>query len=197
MKRLFDIILAIISLLILFPALVIIAIWIMLDSRGGIFYLQNRVGKDNKDFNIFKFRSMHPGADAKGLLTVGGRDPRVSNAGYYLRKLKLDELPQLLNILSGDMSFVGPRPEVRKYVELYNEQQMKVLEARPGLTDYASLQYFDENEILEKSPDPEKDYIEMIMPAKLELNLQYIRERSFLLDIRIIFQTIGKVFRSR
>jgi len=195
MKRLFDLFMAVFSLLILFPALVIIAVWIMLDSRGGIFYLQKRVGKGNKDFNIFKFRTMHPGADAKGLLTVGGRDHRVSRAGYYLRKSKLDELPQLLNIIIGDMSIVGPRPEVRKIVDLYNDQQMKVLGVRPGLTDYASLEYFDENKILEKSSHPEKDYIEIIMPAKLELNLRYISERSLLLDIRIILQTIARIFR--
>jgi len=195
MKRLFDLLMAVFSLLILFPAMVIIAVWIMVDSRGGIFYLQKRVGKGNKDFNIFKFRTMHPGADAKGLLTVGGRDYRVSRAGYYLRKSKLDELPQLLNIIIGDMSIVGPRPEVRKFVDLYNEKQMKVLSVRPGLTDYASLEYFDENKILEKSSDPEKDYIEIIMPAKLELNLRYISERSLLLDIRIILQTIARIFR--
>ncbi|MEN8223891.1 MAG: sugar transferase [Bacteroidota bacterium] len=194
MKRIFDFFLSLIALLMLLPLLVLIALWVMLDSKGGTFYLQERVGRSNKDFRIYKFRSMHPGADSKGLLTVGGRDPRVSKAGYFLRKTKLDELPQLLNILKGDMSFVGPRPEVRKYVDLYKESQMAVLDVRPGLTDYASLQYFEENKLLEKSEDPEKAYIEQIMPAKLDLNLRYIRDRSFWLDLRIIMKTIARIF---
>jgi lipopolysaccharide/colanic/teichoic acid biosynthesis glycosyltransferase len=194
MKRLFDLILACISMVILLPVFLIIAIWIVLDSRGGIFYRQTRVGRANKDFCLYKFRSMHPGADAKGLLTVGSKDPRVSSAGYYLRKAKLDELPQLLNIIKGEMSIVGPRPEVRKYVTLYTAEQQKVLDVRPGLTDYASLEYFEENKILSASADPEKVYIEEIMPAKLELNLRYIKEQSMMLDIRIIGRTISKIF---
>ena len=143
---------------------------------------------------MYKFRSMRPGADAEGLLTIGGKDPRVSRAGFYLRKTKLDELPQLLNIIKGEMSIVGPRPEVRKYVELYTEEQLLVLSIRPGLTDYASLEYFEENTLLAKSDEPEKIYIEEIMPAKLALNLRYIKERSLLLDIRIIFMTIARIF---
>ena len=142
---------------------------------------------------MYKFRRMRPGSDAKGLLTVGERDPRVSRAGYFLRKSKLDELPQLFNILKGQMSFIGPRPEVRKYVDLYDEDQLAVLNVRPGLTDYASLAYIAENELLENSPDPEKTYIEEIMPAKLELNLKYIQEQSLLVDTGILFKTIGKI----
>lgn len=197
MKRMFDIIVSLLALIILIPVFVFISIWILLDSRGGIFYTQRRVGRGNKDFSMYKFRSMHPGADTKGLLTVGSRDPRVSKAGYWLRKAKLDELPQLINILRGDMSFVGPRPEVRKYVDLYDDQQLKVLDVRPGLTDYASLQYIDENLMLEASAEPEKTYVETIMPAKLKLNLRYINDQSLLLDIRIIFKTIAGILRAR
>lgn len=193
----FDIIVSLLALIILIPVFVIISIWILLDSRGAIFYTQKRVGRDNKDFSMYKFRSMHPGADKKGLLTVGIRDPRVSKAGYVLRKAKLDELPQLINILRGDMSFVGPRPEVRKYVDLYNDKQLKVLDVRPGLTDYASLKYIDENLMLEGSNDPEKTYVETIMPAKLKLNLRYIHDQSLLLDIRIILKTIAGIFRAK
>jgi len=194
MKRLFDIISSFIFLLLLSPLLIIFSIWIIIDSKGGIFYGQSRVGRNNKDFKMFKFRTMRPGSDAKGLLTVGDRDPRVTNAGHLLRKTKLDELPQLINILKGDMSVVGPRPEVRKYVELYNAEQMQVLNVRPGLTDYASLEYINESEILGKSSDPDRTYIETIMPAKLELNLRYINERSFGGDLKIILNTISKIF---
>ena len=194
-KRLFDIIISFLALVILLPVLIIISIWVLLDSKGGIFYRQSRVGKNNRDFTLLKFRTMHPGADTKGLLTVGERDPRITGAGYSLRRTKLDELPQLINILAGDMSLVGPRPEVRKYVDLYTDEQLKVLDIRPGLTDNASLAYIDESEILAKSEDPEKTYIETILPAKLELNLQYIRERSMGKDIGIIFRTISRIFR--
>ena len=143
---------------------------------------------------MYKFRSMRPDSDSKGLLTVGSHDPRVTRAGYFLRKTKLDELPQLLNILKGEMSFVGPRPEVRQYVDHYSEEQLAVLNIRPGLTDYASLKYFEENKLLEHSADPEKTYLNQIMPAKLALNLQYIEDQSLFLDIRIILKTIGKIF---
>ncbi|HSG67152.1 MAG TPA: sugar transferase [Bacteroidales bacterium] len=196
MKRAFDILLSLFALLMLFPVFLFISAWVKLDSRGGIFYSQIRVGRGNRDFRMYKFRTMHPGADQKGLLTVGGRDPRVSRAGYYLRKAKIDELPQLFNILIGNMSFVGPRPEVRKYVDMYTHEQMAVLQVRPGLTDYASLEYFDENNLLSSSPDPEKIYINEIMPAKLQLNLKYIREQSLSNDLRIIMRTIGVIFNS-
>jgi lipopolysaccharide/colanic/teichoic acid biosynthesis glycosyltransferase len=193
-KRLFDIVTSFIALVFLTPVFIFISIWILIDSRGGIIYRQVRVGKNKRDFLLIKFRSMRLGSDTKGLLTVGGRDPRITRAGYYLRKSKLDELPQLLNILAGRMSIVGPRPEVRKFVELYTNEQLTVLDVRPGLTDFASIKYINESEILVESDDPEKTYIEIIMPAKLELNLKYIRERSLGKDIRIIFMTIGRMF---
>ncbi len=142
---------------------------------------------------MYKFRSMRPESDTFGLLTIGDHDPRVTRAGKFLRKTKLDELPQMLNILKGNMSFVGPRPEVRKYVELYSAEQMKVLSVRPGLTDYASLEYIDEDSILGQSDDPDRVYITVIMPAKLELNLKYIRERSFTTDLTIMMKTFLKI----
>jgi lipopolysaccharide/colanic/teichoic acid biosynthesis glycosyltransferase len=193
-KRIFDIASSFFFLILLFPLFIFFAIWIMFDSKGGVFYSQARVGRNNRDFKMLKFRSMRPGSDVKGLLTIGGRDPRITSAGYFLRKTKLDELPQLINIIKGDMSVVGPRPEVRKYVALYTAEQMSVLKVRPGLTDYASMEYIDESILLGESPDPEKTYIDTIMPAKLQLNLRYIRERSFGKDLRIIFKTISKIF---
>ena len=195
LKRLFDIFMSLAFIIILLPVFIIISIWILIDSRGGVLYLQSRVGKNNRDFRMYKFRSMRPESDTLGLLTIGDHDPRVTRAGKFLRKTKLDELPQMLNILKGNMSFVGPRPEVRKYVELYSAEQMKVLSVRPGLTDYASLEYIDEDSILGQSKDPDRIYITEIMPAKLELNMRYIRERSFARDLLIILQTVAKIFR--
>lgn len=194
-KRLFDIIASLTGIILLLPFFIFISIWISIDSRGGVFYRQLRVGRYGKDFRLWKFRTMRPDSDKKGLLTVGGRDPRVTNAGYFLRKYKLDELPQLFNVLSGDMSLVGPRPEVRRYVDLYNSEQQKVLNVRPGITDYASLEYFSENDLLAKSSDPEKTYIEEVMPAKLELNRKYIDEAGLLTDLKIIFRTIGRILK--
>ncbi len=193
MKRAFDFICSLIGLILLFPVLFFIWIWVVVDSPGGGFYRQIRVGKSGKDFGLWKFRTMHINADKKGLLTVGGRDPRVTKAGYYLRKYKLDELPQLLNVFIGDMSLVGPRPEVRKYVDMYSDEQLKVLQVRPGITDYASIEYMDENELLAKSEHPEETYIKEIMPAKLELNLKYIQEKSFRVDTGIIIKTVLKI----
>ncbi|MGZ3861679.1 MAG: sugar transferase [Bacteroidia bacterium] len=193
LKRCFDIVFSLIGILVFSPFLILIAIAIVIDSRGGIFYRQVRVGKNNKDFRIFKFRTMRTGADKSGLLTVGGRDNRITRVGYTLRKYKLDELPQLFNVLDGTMSFVGPRPEVRKYVDMYNDEQKKVLDVKPGITDYASIEYSNENEILAKSATPEQTYINEIMPHKLSLNLKYINEQSFLTDVKIIFRTIFKV----
>ncbi|MDD3741601.1 MAG: sugar transferase [Bacteroidales bacterium] len=193
MKRLFDIIFSFLGLIFLCPLLLLISIIIVFDSKGGIFYRQTRVAKDNKDFRIFKFRTMRPDSDKAGLLTVGEKDSRITKIGYILRKYKLDELPQLLNVLIGDMSVVGPRPEVRKYVDMYNEEQLKVLTIRPGITDYASIEYSRENELLAKSDNPEKTYIDEIMPAKLKLNLKYISEIGFATDIKIIFRTLGKI----
>jgi lipopolysaccharide/colanic/teichoic acid biosynthesis glycosyltransferase len=173
----------------------IISLIIVLDSKGGVFYKQTRVGKDGKDFKLFKFRSMRTDSDKAGLLTVGGRDNRITKAGYFIRKYKIDELPQLLNVLLGDMSLVGPRPEVRKYVDMYRAEQLKVLTVKPGITDYASIEYSNENEILGKATDPEAVYINEIMPAKLKLNLKYIEEQGVLTDFKIIFKTFFKILK--
>lgn len=193
MKRLFDFFAALFGLIFLMPIFLVIALWVAFDSKGPIFYKQVRVGRDNKDFTLLKFRTMKVDSDKKGLLTVGDRDNRVTNSGYYLRKYKLDEFPQLINILKGDMSFVGPRPEVRKYVDLYTEEQMKVLTERPGLTDIASITYINESEILAAQENPEKYYIDVLMQQKLAINLQYIATRNLLKDIGIMFQTIGRI----
>jgi len=167
-----------------------------LDSKGGIFYKQIRVGKNQKDFELLKFRTMKPSSDKAGLLTVGAKDNRITKIGYYLRKLKLDELPQLINVLRGDMSIVGPRPEVRKYTNLYSADQQKVLLVKPGITDYASIEYIDENRLLGESKNPEKTYIEEIMPKKLELNIKYINEIGLKTDFKIIFKTLLKIIKS-
>ncbi len=195
MKRLFDIVVSLVVLVIGFPFALIVAAIIVADSPGGVFYVQNRVGRGNTDFRLLKFRTMRTDADKSGLLTVGGRDPRITRVGRFLRKYKIDEFPQFLNILAGDMSVVGPRPEVRKYVDMYSPEQMKVLSVRPGLTDYASIKYVDENEILAKSDDSEQTYINVIMPDKLRLNIEYIEKISMKEDLRIIFMTISAVFR--
>lgn len=195
MKRLFDIVSSLLVLIIFSPIFLIISLIITLGSKGGIFYKQERIGKNGKPFFLYKFRSMRPDSDKGSLITVGGRDSRITREGYFLRKYKLDELPQLINILKGEMSVVGPRPEVKKYVDLYTEEQRKVLHVRPGLTDWASLYYIDENELLGKSSDPEKTYINEIMPAKLELNMKYIHEAGLITDLEIIFKTIFKIFR--
>lgn len=189
MKRLFDIVASGCGLILLSPIFLVLAIWIKLDSKGPVFYKQVRVGRGNKDFYLYKFRSMRVGADKAGLITVGGRDPRVTRSGYYIRKYKLDELPQLINVIKGDMSLVGPRPEVRKYVDMYTPEQMHVLDVRPGITDMASIRYRNENELLEKAEDPDKYYIEVIMPDKLGINLEYVANHSFWYDMKLIFST--------
>jgi lipopolysaccharide/colanic/teichoic acid biosynthesis glycosyltransferase len=193
-KRTFDILFSIIGLCFFSPILLILALLITLDSRGGVFYKQIRIGKNLSPFYLYKFRSMSTDADKKGLLTVGNNDNRITKIGFYLRKYKLDELPQLINVLKGDMSFVGPRPEVEKYVKLYNNEQLKVFQVKPGITDWASIKYVNENEILAKSTHPEKTYIEEIMPAKLVLNLDYVNKNSILVDIKIILLTIKAIF---
>ena len=189
MKRIFDILVSGIGLLCLSPLLLIVAIWIKLDSPGPIFYRQVRVGRYNKDFRIFKFRSMRIGSDKGSLVTIGGRDPRITHSGYFIRKFKIDELPQLINVLVGDMSLVGPRPEVRHYVNYWTPEQMHVLDVRPGITDPASIKYRNENELLAQAEDPEKYYIEVIMQEKIKLYLEYAEKSSFWYDIKLIFQT--------
>ncbi len=193
MIRLFDFLFSILGLVILSPLFAIVSIWIKFDSSGPVFYKQIRVGKDNKDFRLFKFRSMVTDAENKGLITVGGRDPRVTRSGYFIRKYKLDELPQLINVLIGEMSLVGPRPEVRKYVDLYDEEQRKVLSVKPGITDYASIEYIDENELLAKSDDPERTYIDIIIPEKIRYNMKYIENSSVKEYFKIIFLTVLKI----
>ena len=193
--RFFDFVLSLVGLVILAPIFIVLAVWIKIDSMGPVFYKQIRVGQNGKDFSLFKFRSMVVDADKKGLITIGGRDPRITRSGYFIRKYKLDELPQLINVLVGDMSLVGPRPEVKKYVELYTDEQQKVLSVKPGITDYASIEYMDENEILGKSTDPEKTYIEEIMPEKIKYNMKYIKNRSLIEYFKIIFLTVLKIIR--
>ena len=193
MKRIFDIVASGIGLILLSPLFVILAIWIKCDSIGPVFYKQVRVGRNNMDFQLFKFRSMRVGSDKKGLITVGGHDPRITRSGYYIRKYKLDEFPQLINVFKGDMSLVGPRPEVRKYVDMYTEEQMHVLDVRTGITDLASIRYRNENELLERVNDPDKYYVEVIMPDKLRINLEYVARHSFTFDIRLILQTFRAI----
>lgn len=193
MKRLFDIFASGIGLLVLSPLFLVVAIWIKCDSKGPVFYKQQRVGRWNKDFWLYKFRSMRPGSDKQGLITVGGRDPRVTRSGYFIRKYKLDELPQLINVFLGDMSLVGPRPEVRKYVEMYTPEQIHVLDVRPGITDLASIRYRNENELLEQAEDPDRYYVEVIMQDKLKINLKYVAEHSFWYDIKLIFMTFWEI----
>jgi lipopolysaccharide/colanic/teichoic acid biosynthesis glycosyltransferase len=188
--RILDISLSLIGLLIVMPVLLVISIIIKLTSKGPVFYRQTRVGKNGRDFRLYKFRSMFVDADKRGLLTVGERDSRITGIGYFLRKYKLDELPQLLNVLGGDMSLVGPRPEVRRYVNLYNDEQKKVLSVLPGITDYASITFRNENELLGNTTDPEALYINEIMPKKIELNFSYINNQSMKKYFTIIFQTI-------
>ena len=195
MIRFFDFILSLVGLVVLAPIFIILAIWIQIDSKGPVFYKQVRVGQNGIDFGLFKFRSMVVDADKNGLITVGGRDPRITRSGYVIRKYKLDELPQLINVLVGDMSLVGPRPEVRKYVDLYTDEQQKVLSVKPGITDYASIEYMDENEILGKSNDPEKTYIEEIMPEKIKYNMKYINNKNLFEYFKIIFLTVLKIVR--
>ena len=193
LKRAFDIVASGLGLLFLSPLFLILAVWIKLDSKGPVFYRQIRVGRNNRDFKLFKFRSMRVGADKQGLITVGGRDPRITRSGYFIRKYKLDEFPQLINVFVGDMSLVGPRPEVRKYVDMYTPEQMKVLSVRPGITDLASIRYRNENELLEQADDPDQYYEQVIMQDKLRINLEYVANHSFLNDIKLIFRTFWEI----
>ncbi len=195
MKRIFDILLSGIGLLLLSPLFFVLALWIKCDSHGPVFYKQLRVGRGNRDFTLYKFRSMTVGSDRKGLITVGRDDPRVTRAGYYIRKYKFDELPQLINVFKGDMSLVGPRPEVRKYIEMYTPEQMKILTMRPGITDPASIKYRNENELLATTEHPEEFYIKVIMQDKLAINLQYLESHTLFKDFKIILNTFVSILR--
>lgn len=194
-KRGFDIIISAAALAILWPLFLIIAAAIRIDSPGKVFYRQERIGKNGKPFYIFKFRSMVENADKKGPEITIGRDARITRVGAFIRKTKLDELAQLLNVLKGDMSFVGPRPEVGRYVRLYTAHQRQVLLVKPGITDYASIAYRNENDLLAKAEDPERCYIEKIMPDKIELNMKYLRDISLITDLKLILLTLVAVFR--
>lgn len=194
MIRFLDYLLSFFGLVVLSPFFFVAALFIKLSSTGPIFYRQLRIGLNGKEFNVLKFRSMRLNSDKLGLITVGRHDPRVTPIGYFLRKYKLDELPQLINVLKGDMSLVGPRPEVKKYVDLYNVEQRKVLSIRPGITDWASIYYRDENVILGQSSDPEKDYIEKVLPDKINYNLIYIKNYGVVEYFKIIINTIWYLF---
>lgn len=195
MIRFFDFLFSLLGLIVLSPVFLLISLCIVFDSRGGVFYRQSRVGKDGKDFKLYKFRSMRTGADKRGLITVGEKDSRITRVGYFLRKYKLDELPQLINVLKGEMSLVGPRPEVRKYVDLYTPAQRKVLSVVPGITDYASIEYVDENRILGGAADPDKVYVEEILPDKIRYNMKYIENRSLKEYFKIILLTFYSIVR--
>ena len=196
-KRIFDIVASGCGLIVLSPVFLVLAIWIKLDSKGPVFYRQVRVGRNNKDFRIFKFRSMRVGSDKGSLVTIGGHDPRITRSGYFIRKFKLDEFPQLINVFVGDMSLVGPRPEVRHYVDYWTPEQMHVLDVRPGITDPASIKFRNENELMEQAEDPEKYYIEVIMQEKIKLYLEYVQNAGFWYDIKLIFQTFWVIVTER
>jgi lipopolysaccharide/colanic/teichoic acid biosynthesis glycosyltransferase len=192
-KRIFDILFSLSGILIIIPFLLIIAFVIMLDSKGGVIFRQVRIGRNNTRFNLLKFRTMKVGADNGSLLTIGDHDDRITRFGRFLRKYKIDELPQLFNILIGDMSFVGPRPEVSKYVALYNQAQLRILTVKPGLTDWASINYIDESQLLAKATNPEAFYIEHIIPSKIAQSLRYIDHNNLWIDIKIILLTIKSI----
>lgn len=197
MKRIFDIVASSCGLLVLSPMFLIIAIWIKLDSKGPVFYRQVRVGRHNKDFRIFKFRSMRVGADKGSLVTIGGRDPRITRSGYFIRKYKLDEFPQLINVFMGQMSLVGPRPEVRHYVNYWTTEQLHVLDVRPGITDPASIKFRNENELMETAENPEEYYINVIMQEKIRLYLEYVNKANLWYDIKLIFNTFKVIITER
>lgn len=194
MKRAFDLLFSLLILTLFFPIGLTISVLVLFSSKGGIFYRQERIGINGVPFKLYKFRSMRVDADQSGKLTVGMKDPRITRIGVFIRKYKLDEFPQFINVLRGDMSIVGPRPEVGEFVALYSDTQKKVLDVKPGITDYASLEYFNENELLAASDNPKKTYIEKIMPDKLEINQKYLVNPTLAHDLKIIFLTILKVF---
>lgn len=195
MKRIFDIIFSLFILILFLPIGILLALWIGLESKGGVFYKQERIGQFRKPFNLLKFRSMKVDADKSGKLTVGMKDPRITKSGFFIRRYKLDEFPQFINVLKGEMSVVGPRPEVKEYVDLYDEEQLKILEVKPGITDYASIEYFEENKILGEANDPQKTYIDKVMPAKIELNKKYSQNPGLRQDFKIIWMTFVRILR--
>lgn len=195
MIRFYDILFSIIGLVILSPLFTVLYLLIRIESQGGGFYSQERIGKNGKPFKLFKFRSMKIGSDKKGLITIGEKDNRITKTGFILRKYKLDELPQLWNVFIGDMSLVGPRPEVKKYTDLYTEEQKQVLQVRPGITDWASIKYVDENKILGESKDPDDAYVNLIMPNKIKLNMVYIQHQTLGEYFKIIFTTFKEIVR--
>jgi lipopolysaccharide/colanic/teichoic acid biosynthesis glycosyltransferase len=191
-KRLLDVLASIAGLVVLAPLFVVIAIWIMLDSKGGVFFRQERVGRAGRPFRIWKFRTMRMDSERRGLQLTAGADPRITRAGALLRRYKLDELPQLINVLCGQMSLVGPRPEVPRYVAHYSpEQRARILSVRPGITDPASIAFFDESELLRSAQDVERAYIESVLPMKLRLYEDYVATRSFWGDVRLIVHTVA------
>lgn len=194
-KRIFDIVLSFIGLIVLLPLFLVVSIIIKFDSKGPVFFRQIRIGKGSKEFKIFKFRTMGADAGKKGMQITIGRDSRITRVGHVLRKTKMDELPQLINVLIGDMSFVGARPEVPRYVEMYDDYQLNILKLRPGITDLASIVYRNESNLLGQSNNPEETYIYEIMPNKIELNIEYIKNISVLYDIKLIIKTISVVFK--
>lgn len=197
MKRLFDIVASLSGLIFLSPLFFFVAIWIKIDSKGPVFYRQVRVGRNNKDFRIFKFRSMSVGSDSGSQVTIGSSDSRVTRVGYWIRRYKIDELPQLINVFLGDMSLVGPRPEVRHYVNFWTPAQMHVLDVRPGITDPASIKFHNESELLENVENPENYYIHVIMQEKISLYLEYVKKASFFYDVKLIIMTINVVLTGR
>ncbi|MNI27407.1 UDP-N-acetylgalactosamine-undecaprenyl-phosphate N-acetylgalactosaminephosphotransferase [compost metagenome] len=192
-KRIMDIIGSGLGLIILLPLLILIMILVALDSKGPIFFQQSRVGRNMRDFKLLKFRTMYYSTKTGSLLTIGNNDSRITKVGHWLRKYKLDELPQLVNVLSGEMSLVGPRPEVRKYVDMYTDNQRFVLSVKPGITDWASVEFFNENELLANAEDPENYYVQRIIPIKIKHNLRYITNHDVSIDLKIIFLTLRRM----
>jgi lipopolysaccharide/colanic/teichoic acid biosynthesis glycosyltransferase len=194
MKRLMDLFMSLFILALFFPLGLLLSVCIALESRGGVFYRQQRVGLKGKPFNLIKFRSMRPNADQEGKLTVGERDPRVTRVGAFIRKYKLDEFPQFINVLKGEMSVVGPRPEVLEYVAKYSDEQRRVLDVKPGITDLASITYFEENKLLAHALDPQRTYVEEIMPEKIRINLEYQTNATVWSDLGVVWKTAWRIF---
>ena len=196
MKRAFDLVFSLMVLILFLPFGLIISLLIVFSSPGGIFYRQERIGQNGVTFMLYKFRSMRKNADQSGRLTVGMKDSRITSVGVFIRKYKLDEFPQFINVLIGDMSVVGPRPEVHEFVTMYTEEQQKILTVKPGITDYASLEYFNENEQLAQSEDPKRTYIEEVMPHKIEINQKYLSTPTLSQDLPIIYKTIRRILKN-